>query len=131
VANGDGTAVNVLAWHDRCRVLARKPVLRTKCFVDFEAIDLIETQTAVIEKGADGRDRADAHIFRRYTDSSACDNTGQRLFAMLAANDAEATRVAPAPSTTAELLPPVCTPPNAGRILVKTSRGEGLTWLSS
>jgi hypothetical protein len=58
--------------------------LRTKCFVDFEAIDLIEAQTAVIEKGADGRDRADAHIFRGYTDSSACHNTGQRLFAMLA-----------------------------------------------
>jgi hypothetical protein len=36
-----------------------------------------------------------------------------------------------APSTTAELLPPVCTPPKAGLILASASGGEGRTWVSA
>ena len=60
--------------------------------------------------GADRRRRADAHDLRRHRRRRAADHPGQRLRPVARTRSPRATSTAAAPSTMAELLPPVCTP---------------------
>ena len=84
MTDGDGAAIYIQLRMIDAELSLASQDLRSKCFVDFETIDLIQAQAVVLENGPDGRDRADTHDFRRYPDSGAGDDAGQRLSAVLA-----------------------------------------------
>ena len=106
--------------------------LRAERLVDLEAVDVGELQAGALEHRLDRRHRADAHDLRRHADRRARDDARERRLAVLASRSPpRPTSAAAAPSTIAEELPPVCTPPKAGRILASCSTGEGRTCVSA
>ena len=126
MADGDGAAIDVELGLVEAELARAGHDLGAERLVDLEAVDVGELEPGALQHRLDRRHRADAHDLRRHADRGAGDDARERRLAgLLRVVGRTPTSAAAAPSTMAEELPPVCTPPKAGRIFASASSGEG------
>ena len=113
----DGAAVDVELCLVEAELADAGQGLRAERLVDLDAVDLVERQAGGVEHGADGGRRADAHDLGRHADAGAGDGCARAALPFACVP----TMIAPAPSTMADELPPVWTPPKAGFSFASTS----------
>ncbi|MNH26801.1 hypothetical protein D3C79_868750 [compost metagenome] len=66
MTQGDGAAVSIQSFRLQFQGVGDCQHLGCLGFVDFEAINLFQAQTAALQQQLNGRHRADAHGLRRY-----------------------------------------------------------------
>ena len=84
--------------------------LRRKSFVELDQVDVVQRQAGQLQNFLNGRDRSDSESFRRHAGGRKAGESRQRLEAMLAANAADVTSTAAAPSLICDELPAVTVP---------------------
>ena len=131
MADGDGAAIDVELGLVDAEFAGAGHDLRAEGLVDLEAVDVDELEPGALQHRLDRGHRADAHDLRRHADRRAATRRASGVLPCSSRSRTLATSAAAAPSTIAEELPPVCTPPKAGRIFASASTGDGRIWVSA
>ena len=84
MAERDGAAIDVDARRVQVESADDGQDLRGEGFIQFDEVDVVESEAGELERFGDGGDGADAHLFRQATGDGVGDEAGERLNAEFA-----------------------------------------------